>query len=211
MSNTFAPFGLRHIGYVDGTSPSFGYQTVKILKTNTTKIFYGDPLVDASGYVAQWTNASSALNFRGVFYGCKFFSISQGKTVWSPYWPGNSDALADADAYIVPPQNRPRFLIQAGPTGSTNPITLAQIGLNVDMAGMASAPGGQTQGGFLSGTYAVQTGTGQPAATATFPLQIVDLWPTPGLSPVGPGTDETAAFNYIVVEPNWTARSGVTT
>jgi hypothetical protein len=210
MTNTFAPFGLRHIGYADGSSPTFGYFTAKILKTNTTKIFYGDPLVDAAGFVAQWTNASSAVNFRGVFYGCKYFSISQGKTVWSPFWPGNSDALADADAFIVPPQNRPRFLIQAGPSSSTNPITIASVGKNVDVNGMASAPGGQTFGGFLSGAFAVQTGTGAPAATATFPFQIVDLWPTPGYPAVANGSDATTAFNYIVVEPNWAAVSGVT-
>ena len=79
-----------------------------IASNNATKIYQGDPIkVLSTGYVAQWTNGTASTALAGIFVGCRYLSTSQGKTLFSNYWPG-SDAAADAEGSSAQGHRRQR-------------------------------------------------------------------------------------------------------
>ena len=195
MANTNAPFGLSPLG-LSGTTPNFEITHRPIASNNATKIAQGDPLkLLSTGYVAQWTNGTTASAFAGVFIGCKYLSVSQGRTVYSNFWPG-SDAAADPDCEFISNILYPamKYKIQV----STTPLTFANTTKNADM--IVNAP--IIRGGF--GLSQVTLDSPNIATTATFPLRIVDYW-----KGVGNGSDTTTNFNWMVVQANTAALAGV--
>lgn len=197
MANTNAPFGLKPIGIGGGTSPNFELVTAQIDPTDTTKIYHQDPVkMGSGGYVAQWTAGTANSQFWGVFQSCKYFSVSQGKVVNSPYWPG-ADASGVVTAYLVPVQLAPppRFLIQSSGTA----ITQADIGLNGDIA----VGTGSTLGGCFSGATINQATL---ATTATFPLRITGLYQG---APGAPGSDAASSYNWVEVTANVYGTTGI--
>lgn len=182
MANTLAPFGFKHIGYLDGQAPTFAAQPRQISPTNTQKIFRGDPVTSINtGFISQ--SAPGTTPVAGVFDGCTYYSLAQGRQVWSNYWPGGDVATnATVVAYVI---TSPSALFLAQSNGL--PITLADVGSNVNFA----IGTGSTFGGGFSGATLDQSTL---AVTATHPFRIY----APYLS-VGPGSDPTTNFNYAVV------------
>jgi len=186
MANVLAPFGFSPEGTVGGSTPNFKTSIRKIAYGNQTAIFKGDAVMPvtgtSTGYIEQYSAGSVATC--GVFWGCTYLSVSQGRKVWMPYWPG-ADAASDVTAYVLDdPQLR--FLVQA----NAGPITLANINQNITVAG---TPVGNTTTG-LSGMSV----TG-PTVTATLPFTIVELVQSPSGTN---GTDITTAYNYVIVTFN---------
>ena len=192
MANTYAPFGFRWSRELTGTAPNAALTMRRILHTNSTAIFRGDPVTSQStGYVAQ--SAAGTTQINGIFWGCKYISVSQGRTVWSPYWPG-SDASSDPEAYVIDDPNAV-FLAQVGPV-SDGPVVLADVQQN---ANFTLATAGNTATG-ISGAALDFTTIG---ATTTLPFRIIG-YPGDGLfAAVGPGTDNTSANNLVFVTFNW--------
>lgn len=197
MANISAPIGFSHIGYMGGSVPTFGNFVRKIAFNNATKIYKGDPVKRlATGYIAQWTAAAGAAALDGIFIGCKYVSVSQGRTVFLPYWPG-SDAAADVEAYIIPAfgSGGATFLVQS----SAAAITFANIGENIDVA---VGTGNNTTG--ISGAMVDPATLG---TTATLPFRIVSLFSdvtAPGVN----GSDNTSSFNQVIVAFNNNALAG---
>ena len=184
MANTNAPFGFSPEGTVSG-SPNFKLSTRLIASTNATPIYTGDAVVpvsgSATGYIKQAT--ASTVQMAGIFWGCKYLSTSQGRTVWSRYWPG-SDANGDVTAYVIDDPNA-KFVVQAGGTA----IGLASLNLNVQLnVGTGNTTTGQ------SGMYVES-----PANTSTLPFTITGFVTNPTGAP---GTDITSAYNWVVVAFN---------
>lgn len=184
MANTQAPFGFNQFKGT-GSSPTYELVEMLISSANGTAIFWGDAVVPvtgaATGYIRQATAGTVAL--AGIFYGCKYLSTSQKRTVWSRYWPG-SDATGDVTAYVVNDPNA-QFTVQAGAAA----VTFASMGQNIQLAvGTGNTNTGQ------SGMF-VQT----PATTATLPFRITGLVLDP---PGANGTDPTTAFNTVIVQFN---------
>lgn len=182
MANTATPFGFSPIGTLSGGSPNFRLSERLIASTNTTAIFTGDPVANAAspltGYIAQATAGTTQLV--GIFWGCKFLSVSQGRTVWSRFWPG-ADANGDVTAYVIDSPDT-TFLVQAGASA----IGKANLNENVQFA----IGTGNTLTG-LSGAN-VQS----PAVTSTLPFIVLGFQlDPPGLN----GTDITTAFNNVYV------------
>ena len=184
MANVNAPFGFRHVGSISGSGPSFVQVRRKIAQAYATKIYFGDAVVPvtstATGYIAQATAGSVAL--AGIFVGCRYLSVSTGRWVYSPYYPG-SDANGDIDAYLIANPDA-LFEVQADSTG----LPFAKIGQNIQLNVGA---GGNTLNG-QSGMYV----SGTPATTATYPFILVDVVTTP---PGAPGTDATSGYNIVQV------------
>lgn len=184
MANTSAPFGFRQFRGT-GSVPTYEQVTMAIASTNATAIYSGDAVVpvtgSATGYIKQATASTVAL--AGIFYGCKYTSTSQKRTVWSNYWPG-SDATGDVEAYIVNDPNA-QFLVQAGGTN----VGFSKIGQNIQL----NVGTGSTATG-LSGMY-VET----PATTATLPFRVVGVVADP---PGANGTDITSSYNLVIVAFN---------
>lgn len=185
MANVLSPFGFRPTGTLGGATPNFRLSRRYIASTNATPIYTGDAIMPvtstATGYVIQY--ATGTVPCAGVFWGCKYLSISQGRQVWSPYWPG-SDANGDVTAYVIDNPDA-TFEVQSGYTGGA--VTLANINQN---AAIISTPTGNTTTG-RSGMA-----LGQAATTSTYPFIITDLVTTPTGAP---GTDITTAFNWVIV------------
>jgi hypothetical protein len=185
MANLSAPFGFQPEGTVGGSTPNFKLSKRLIASTNTTAIFKGDAVVpvtsSVTGYITQATASTVAL--AGIFWGCTYLSVSQGRKVWLPYWPG-SDAVSDVTAYVLDDPQMV-FTVQAGATA----VGLAALNLNIQLA---VGTGNTTTG--LSGMF-VQS----PANTATLPFTVVGFIQDP---PGANGTDITTGYNYVLVTFN---------
>jgi hypothetical protein len=185
MANTLAPFGFKHIGYLEGHAPNFAPQPRQIAYNNATKIYRGDPVVSLStGYIAQATAGTTQI--AGIFDSCTYYSVAQGKQVWSNYWPGGDVANnAVITAYII---STPSALFLAQSNGT--PIGQADIGSNVNFA----IGTGSTVGGGFSGATIDQSTL---ATTNTLPFRIYSLY-----AGVGNGSDNTSNYNWAVVAFN---------
>lgn len=190
MANTLAPFGFKQLGYLSGGAPDYQLATRLLQSTNTTKIYFGDPVVKdpTTGFIVQGADNTTALE--GIFYGCMFIP-SSGLAVpqWSPYWPGA--AAQTATAYIV---NAPNALFLAQALNTAIPISA--IGQNI---GFAIGTGSTVGGGFSGATLDQST----LSTTNTMPFQVVSLYgPSGNFGGVGNGSDTTTAYNWAVVTFN---------
>ena len=158
----------------------------------STAIYRGDLCkmnASATGYVEQWANGDGGTATRipvGIFDGCEYYSVSQGKGIWSPYWPGTSDASGDVNAYIIDDPNA-LFKVQAGISVA---ITQTSIGQTADIV---ATPVGSTV------TYQSGMSLSTPTTTNTNPFKVVNVITTP---PGANGTDLTTPNNYVVVAFN---------
>ena len=191
MANTNAPFGFQEYYGGAGGAPTFAQSTRRVAATDTTAIYFGDPVMPvistANGYITQASPGTTAL--AGIFVGCKYLSTSQKRTVWTPYWPG-SDATGDVEAYVIDDPNA-RFVVQGNSTtfnitGSLTTYTSSPVGQYAQFA----IGSGNTASG-RSGAYLNTLGT-----TITYPFIVVDIITSP---PGAPGADPTSAYNWVVV------------
>lgn len=196
MANTNSPFGLLPLGLFGSPStPSFPLIERKIAQANTNVIAKGDPCIDLNtGYIDRVSGTpvtSAASLYVGVFWGCEYLSVSQGRKVWSQYWPG-SDAAADVTAQLIPLMGVTPglFVIQALAT----PVAFADIGRN----GQFSYAAPTSAGLYRKSGVTLDTTTN---TTNTWPLRIVGLLSQ--YSAAGaPGTDDDSDYNIAVVSFN---------
>lgn len=199
MANTNAPFGFRMLGLSGGSaSATFGTTTAKIASNNATAIYRGDPVEQLdTGYIRQWQTANVDVNVLvGIFDGCKYYSTSQKRVVWSPYWPG-ADATGDVTAYLIPciGTPAPEFVVQV----ATTPLTLADIGTN---HGVTIGTGSTLTG--ISGAML----TSAVVNTALIPFTVTKLW-SDVAAPNSNGTDNTTNYNWVVVRANVAQNTGI--
>jgi hypothetical protein len=197
MSNTAATFGFRHVGYLSGNAVDYQLATRLIASSNTTSIYFGDPVVKVATtqYIAQAANNTTVLE--GIFQGCMLIPSTGGAPTFSPYYPGA--AGADVTAYVM---NAPGALFMAAATNTNIPNTA--IGENIGF----SIGTGSTFGGCFSGATLDQSTI---STTNTLPFQIVALYGstnatgsinTGNFGGVGNGSDTTSAYNWVVVTFN---------
>lgn len=197
MANTNAPFGALPYQGADGAAPTYGMITRLVAYNDTTKIYRGDLVKQLStGYIAQWTAATGVSQAAGVFWGCKYYSVSQKSTVFSNYWPGADVATnAVVTAYLIPINTAvpPKFVIQSDATG----VAFAAVGQNVDVA--------MGTGSTLTGMSGMYLDTGTLGTTATLPFRILRLFSDVG---VGNGS-EAGAYNRVLVQANIYQETGI--
>ena len=194
MANTFAPFGFSPVN-TSGGPMNWRLSERRIASGNSTAIFKGDAVVPvtgtANGYIKQAT--ASTVPLAGIFWGCKYLSVSQKRTIWSNYWPG-SDANGDVIAYVIDDPNA-RFKVQtstasfqigAAPTYSDTNFGSSPVG---QLAQLNVGTGNTTT--QISGMFLDAIGT-----TATYPFQIVDRVIDP---PGSNGADAQSVYNYVIV------------
>ena len=202
MANTNAPFGFSQYQGGAGGAPTFA-QTVRRIASTSGAIYFGDPVMPktgtANGYIVQASPGATTL--AGIFIGCQYVSVSQKRTVWSNYWPGNSDANGDVIAYVVDDPNA-RFVVMGNSTTFNISGTLSAYGSSpVGKYAQFNIGTGNTANG-ISGAYLDSVAT-----TATFPFIVVDLITAP---PGANGADPTTAYNWVVVGFNneWLRTNG---
>mgnify|MGYP006269590307 CR=1 FL=1 len=201
MANTNSPFGFLEYQGGAGGAPTFAQTERRIAASNTTPIYFGDPVMPvtspANGYITQAAAGTSVID--GIFVGCKYLSVSQQRTIWSRYWPG-SDASGDVYAYVIDDPNA-RFLVQSSWTSplatSLTTFGSSPVGQYCQFnIGSGNASTGQ------SGAYVDTLGT-----TITYPFIVVDLQTFP---PGANGADPTTRYYNVVVGFNneWLRTNG---
>lgn len=211
MANQNAPFGLKPLTSATGAASNYEMRTARILYSDSTKIFRGDPVqMGSSGFIAQWTNGTAVSQLWGVFWGVEYLSTSQGKKTFSQFWPGADVASTAQDSIqaLIIPCNQAvagTFIVQSDATG----ITAADIGATADITlGTGNTLNGQ------SGAYLSNIGT-----AATLPFRIMGLYGgslgSGGFGGVQPSTTNpyggsaTGAYAWAVVSANNTGSTGI--
>lgn len=199
MANTLAPFGFQPIRRLDGASWDVNQSVRKIASANTNKFYKGDVVKSLStGYID--VAGASDTQIVGVFVGCRYFSVAQQRTVWSPYFPGG-DVSADVEAYIID-DPMVLFIAQTG-GGSGAALGIAAIGNNIKLT---TATAGNAQ----SGISGMALDDGNVNTTSTFPFRVVDI-PNVQTSggavgtaggAIGNGYDPTTKYNVAIVAFN---------
>jgi hypothetical protein len=199
VANVLAPFGFSYVGRMDGSPPNAGLFTALITSGNTTAIFRGDWCHQLNtGYIAQAAAADGGIG-AGVFWGCRYYSVSGKIPKWSPYWPG-SDAAGTVEAFLI---NDPQalFLVQCGGlSGSALPLTAVGKNADIDLT---------TAGNTNNGISGMALDDNVVGTTSTLPFHIVRRFSDPVDGPqTGPGitgqngTDNTTQYNYAYVTIN---------
>ena len=197
MSNTATAFGFRHVGFLPGAAPDYQLSTRLIASSNTTSIYFGDPIQKVGGtqYIAQASSSTAPLE--GIFQGCMLIPSTGGAPTFSPFYPGA--AGADVTAYVL---SAPSALFMAAATNTNIPNTA--IGENI---GFSIGTGSTFGGGFSGATLDQST----ISTTNTLPFQIVGLYGstiatgsinTGNFGGVGNGSDTTSAYNWVIVSFN---------
>ena len=202
MANSNLPFGFQQYFGSAGAAPTFAHKERRIISSNATAIFFGDPVAPAispaTGYIAQAAAGTTML--AGIFQECSYLSVAFQRRVWNNYWPG-SDATGDVIAWVVDdPQSQWRVMGNVTTfsiTGTLSTWTQAPVG---QYAQFAISPGNTTS--HQSGAYLNTLGT-----TVTFPFIVVDLVTSP---PGASGADPTTAYNHVIVGFNnaWMRTNG---
>lgn len=190
MSNTQTTFGFKHVGFRPGASPDYQLSTRLIASSNTTAIYFGDPVakVGSTQYIAAATNTTATID--GIFQGCMLIPSTGGAPTWSPFYPGA--AGADVTAYLMESGDA-LFMAAAF---STN-ISSTAIGNGISF----HTGTGSTVGGGFSG-YTLDQASITTATTA--PFQVVALYGmgNGNWGAVGNGSDSTSAYNWVIVSFN---------
>jgi len=192
MSNVNAPNGFQYFGRLEGGSPTEGLTPALISSGDTSALGYGD-LVSrtAGGYVTKATVGTTSIF--GVFYGCSYLSTALGRVATSNYYAG-SGASSDISALIcTDPQAT--FLVQSDNTA----IAFADIGANTNF--VTGTPNATTQMSTMALAQSLIS------TTDTLPFRIIGLY-SQSAPPGTDGTDNTSAYNRVIVQPNnWDRKS----
>lgn len=195
MSNTNAPNGFQYFGRQEGGAPTEGLTRNYVSSGDTNALGYGDPVTRLStGYVQASTAGTTQID--GIFYGCEYVSTALQKKVWSNYYPGSGNAAGDVTVYICDDPDA-KFVVQSDNTA----IAFSAIGQNINL--VTGTPNSTTQ----FSTAAV--GESTLSTASTLPFRVWDL-----LSKQAPpgtnGTDDTSAYNRVIVVPNFWDRKSLT-
>ena len=196
MANVASPFGLVQWGTVNGATPNFASMNNPPFRIayNAGAIYYGDlvSLVSGStptGYITQWANGDGSATYQaaGVFFGCRYLSVSQRKVVWNNFWPGSDVASGqDVEAYVCADPNA-IFMIQA----YSGPINQSMVGMTCDVE--------VGSGNTTTGWSAMSLENPSTSNPSYLPFKIIGpVTAPPGVN----GTDVTTAYNNVLVAFN---------
>jgi 3D (Asp-Asp-Asp) domain-containing protein len=188
MPNTTGYGGFQHIGFVPGYIASYELMARKILGTNATTIFKGDPVIFNAGYINA--AAVSTSQVAGIFSHCTYVN-SSNQTVWSNYVPISTTATA----YTLESPGS-LFLVQSNGTA----VNQTSVNLN---CGFVRGSGGSTATGFSTALI----DAANISTVATYPFKIIqlgsDLLGGTGAAGSTPnGTDNTTSYNAVIVTFN---------
>lgn len=204
MANSNAPFGFRSFGHRDGSAPTMGLERYFINSSDTNLYFTGDPVALSSaqyGVLSPYGGSSLTPKVLGIFAGCEYYSPNFQRVTWASYFPASVSSSSPVTAYVITDPEM-QFIVQASSAGFGS----SMVGGNVNVQAAQSSLGNQTTGISLV-TIASTQGL---LASSSLPFTIVDTYSNyapPGVN----GTDNSSAYNILVVAPNnWVRKAGVT-
>ena len=211
MANTFAPFGFRQFGTLEGNGPTYGLTRRFLASSDTNLYFTGDVVSLSTGALAPFgyitlptTGISVSEPILGIFAGCEYYSPSVGRVVWSSFFPGNTTSSSPCNAYVIEGEDN-LFLVQ----GTTTAVLgTSCIGLNVGFTSSETlAP--QKSGNQTTGISNIALASTSVTANTSLPFRIVDTSSSyfpPGVN----GADGTTAGAVMIVSFNNQLRRSLT-
>lgn len=203
MANTNSPFGFRSFGHRDGSAPTMGLERRWIYSSDTNLYFTGDPVANSSatyGYLQPFGGSSLTPKVAGIFAGCEYYNPNIARVTWASYFPASVSSSSPVTAYIISDPEM-QFIVQASSAGFGS----SMVGANCNILATQSSLGNTTNG-ISAVTVASTQGL---LGGSSLPFTIVDVYSNfapPGVN----GTDNSSAYNIIVVAPNnWDRKAGV--
>lgn len=194
MSNVNAPNGFQYFGRLEGGSPTEGQSVRLIASADTAAVGQGDPVTSlGTGYVTASTPGTTQID--GIVIGVQYLSTAIGRVINTNYYPG-SGANGDVTVFLSTDPEA-QFIAQSNNTA----IVFSDIGANINFA--AGTPNSTT--GFSTASLNQST----IATTNTLPFRIVGLL-SQSAPPGSSGTDDTSAFNRVIVTANFWDRTSQT-
>lgn len=149
----------------------------------------------------------------GVFNGCKYLSKSIGRTIWSNYWPGTSDANGDVTAYVITDPNAQFSVQTANFAQAASAVGIANVGQNVSFNFNDYTATGESNGNTYTGisTYFADQSTIGTGGYLPFRIIAIQNYVPGATSPLASinGNDSTTAYNRIVVGFNNSMQRGL--
>jgi hypothetical protein len=181
MAAVASPYGLRPVNMSGSQYMTHGMRLMKIAAAYGTSIFNGDLVKLNAGYIEKDVATTGNLPI-GVFFGCEYEDTAMG-LFHRNFWTAGTVTKTNSSiwAYVI---DDPDVLFEIQASGS---VTQANLGSNANIV--------QTAGSLITGRSAIALNITGIAATATFPLRIVDFVRRPGSS-VGD------AFTDVIVRLN---------
>jgi len=194
MANSNGSFGLRPMGKIGQSTNSTGMTEYRIASDNSNPIFQGMAVIPLAAGVIDDLQAAAGGNVAivGVFGGCEYVSSTNGKTIFSDFWPGSgADSTFPVKAFVYDDPNQLFTIATSNVVAAAN--TEAEIRAAV-FANIAFATGnsGSTTTGISSATADLDT----IATTNTLALRIMGIQNDPDNS------DFTAAGIPLIVRIN---------
>jgi len=181
-----APYGARPVGTLSASGSYTGKtRNLPIITTYNTAIFNGDFVKIVANGTVEKDAGTDSLAAVGIFMGCSYTDPTSGQKTFSQQWPA-SNAATDAMAYVL---DDPNVLIQM--QASSEMVTLDR-GANVQVI--------QTAGSTSIG-QSKNSVNGTVAATATFPLRVIDWVDGPHSLPPK-GLTASDAFPDVILKFN---------
>jgi len=208
MANTFAPFGFRQFGTLEGNSPTYGLTRRYLASSDTNSYFTGDVVqisTSIPGFITLPASGTTTGNpILGVFAGCEFFSPTVGRVVWSSFFTASVGSSSPCNAYVIEGEDN-IFLAQASTEAV---IGSSVIGMNI---GFTSSDTGSAQknGNTTTGISNIALKSTSVSANSSLPFRIVDTssaYFPPGTN----GADGTTAGAIMVVAFNNSMRRSLT-
>jgi hypothetical protein len=174
MANPYTVgWGLRPARMQPGSgAASLQLEDVKIAYNNSNSFGQGDLVIRLStGYIDKYVAGGS--HVLGVFWGCKYFNPSIGRTDWFKAWlaPAGLASTTIVEAWIYSDPLMAYEILG----DNTRAIAQGDVGNNADLT-LPGAPNTTT------GVSTAQLLTGTIGSTSTFPLRILDLAQLPNVS-----------------------------
>ena len=192
MANSNGSFGLRPIGIVGQGANTTGATEYRIASNNNTKMYQGSPVIPIIS-VAQ-AAAGGNVAFLGVFWGCEYVRLTDGKTIWSATWQGTAAGVdtnfpVKAFVYDNPMQTFTIATSNVVAAANTEAEVRAMVFKNI---AMATATAGNDTTGISSASADLSTAAG----TATLQLRVIGVQDDPDNS------DFTVAGIPLIVRLN---------
>ena len=196
MANSNGSFGLRPIGIVGQGANTTGATEYRIASNNNTKMYQGSPVIPIAGGTISVAQAAAGGNvaFLGVFWGCEYVRLTDGKTIWSATWQGTSAGVdtnfpVKAFVYDNPMQTFTIATSNVVAAANTEAEVRAMVFKNI---AMATATSGSDTTGISSASADLNT----VANTATLQLRVIGVQDDPDNS------DFTVAGIPLIVRLN---------
>jgi len=179
MANSNGSFGLRPIGIVGQGANTTGATQYRIASNNNTKMYQGSPVIPIAGGTISVAQAAAGGNvaFLGIFWGCEFVRLSDGKKIFSASWQGTAagaDPVFPITAFVYDNPMQTFTIATSNVVAAVNTEAEVRAMVFKNIA-MATATAGNDTSGISTATADLNT----VANTAALQLRVIGVQEDP--------------------------------